>query len=133
MIQTIRITSKSGQDSKGRELLEEISRTLKIKNIKQIRTVKIYRLEGLTDRQAKKFTEIVLYEPINQKMSFNRPIFNGASRVLEVAYKPGVMNPEVGSLLKSAKDLRIPLIAADSSWEYAFFGKIKEDDLKKIT
>src|SRR3989338_8477751 len=39
-------------------------------------------------------------------------------KVKEVAYKPGVMNPEVSSILKAASDLGIKLLAADSSYEY---------------
>ncbi|MBI2594440.1 phosphoribosylformylglycinamidine synthase [Candidatus Curtissbacteria bacterium] len=81
---------------------------------------------------AQKFARIALFEPIDQQMSLNSPIFAGADKVLEVAYRPGVMNPEVGSLLKSAADLNIPLKFADSSWEYAFFGKIGENELQSI-
>ena len=132
MIYEVRIASKSRKDPKGQELLAEIKRTLKINSITKIRTAKIYRLEGISKEQAQKFTEIVLFEPIDQQMSFNRPIFKDADSIVEVAYKPGVMNPEVGSLLKAAKDLGIKLAAADSSWEYAFFGKIKRDNAKNL-
>src|SRR3990167_1170010 len=132
MIYEVRIASKTQTDPKGQDLLAEIKRTLKINSIKKIRTVKIYRLEGISKEQVQKFTATVLFEPIDQRLSDNRPIFTDAVKVIEVAYKPGVMNPEVASLLKSAVDLKIPLKFADSSWEYVFYGQIKKEDIEKI-
>src|SRR3990172_5264477 len=123
MIYEVRIASKTQTDPKGQDLLAEIKRTLKINSIKKIRTAKIYRLKEIPKELAKKFTETVLYEPIDQRLSDNRLIFTDASKVIEVAYKPGVMNPEAASLLKSASDCKIPLKFTDSSLEYTFYGK----------
>lgn len=58
-------------------------------------------------------------------MTIDRPIIKGAGTTVEVAYKPGVMNPEAASIIKAAKDLGINLLAADSSWEYSFFPEAK--------
>src|SRR3989338_7218418 len=128
MIYTVRVTSKNQTDPKGKDFLAEIKRTLKITSINKIRTAKVYRLEGIKRKDVKKFAEKVLYEKIDQKIAYNKPVIKGANQTIEVAYKPGVMNPEVGSLLKAAKDLGIKLTAVDSSWEYAFFGKIRRDE-----
>ena len=65
-------------------------------------------------------------------MTINKKIFKNADHLIEVVYKPGVMNPEVSSLLKAAKDMGIKLKAADSSWEYAFFGKLSKSQLTEI-
>ena len=132
MIYEVRIASKSQTDPKGQDLLAEIKRTLKINSIKKIRTAKIYRLEGISKEQVQKFTETVLFEPIDQRVSFNHPIFTDTAKVIEVAYKPGVMNPEAASLLKSAADCKITLKFADSSSEYAFYGKVTNEDIEKI-
>ena len=132
MIYEIRVAAKATQDPKGEDLLAEIRRTLKITSIKKIKTAKVYRLEGISKKEALEFAKKVLFEPIDQKMSFNGAILKGADQIVEIAYKPGVMNPEVSSLLKAAKDLGIKLVAADSSWEYAFFGKIKKDAAKEL-
>src|SRR3990167_2074571 len=102
MIYTIKVASKNDTDPKGLDLLTEIKRTLKITSIKKIRTAKVYRLEGITGEQAKKFAEFALAEKIDQVASFDNKIFKGADCLVEVAYKPGVMNPEVASVLKSA-------------------------------
>src|SRR3989344_8408036 len=132
MIYEIRVASKNSHDPKGQDLLSEIKRTIGIKTIKNIRTAKVYRLEGLRQSAAKEFTDKVLFEPIDQKMSFNQPIFSGADQLVEIAYKPGVMNPESQSLLKAASDIGINLAATDSSFEYAFFGKLTKDQLQTI-
>src|SRR3990172_11642847 len=132
MVYTIKILSKEKQDSKGKDLLSEVRRTLRIKNIYKIRSAKVYRLEGVNLKHAKQFTNEVLYDPINQEISFNQPIFKDAKATLEVSYKPGVMNPEVASIIKAARALGIKLVAADSSWEYAFYGNVTKENLNKI-
>lgn len=132
MIYTIRTAAKSQTDSKGQGILAEIKRTLRIKTINNLRTVKVFRLEGITEKEARLITEKVLFEPIDQVMSFDKPLITNANKVLEISYKPGVMNPEVASILKASQDLNINLKAADSSWEYAFYGKLSEKDLKLI-
>ena len=132
MVVEVRVTARDDRDTKGEDLLAEIKRTLSIKSIKKIRTAKVYRLEGISKNDLKKFTEKVLYENIDQKVSFSNSILPGADEFLEVAYKPGVMNPEVASLLKAASDLGVKLKAADSSWEYAFFGNLSKNNLQEI-
>jgi len=77
---------------------------------------KVYRLEGISLEETKILAEKLLSESLTQIYSINIPIIK--EKVIEVAYKPGVMNPEVSSILKAAEDLGIKLIAADSSYEY---------------
>ncbi len=87
--------------------------------------IKVYRLEGILEKDAKILAEKLLSESINQRYAINRPIhlegvkahLRGVA-VIEIAYKPGVMNPEVTSIMKAASDLGIKLIACDSSMEY---------------
>lgn len=84
--------------------------------------IKVYRLEGIGLKETKILAEKLLSEVINQKYTINSPITR--DKVVEIAYKPGVMNPEVASIMKAASDLRINLKAADSSNEYILDGKI---------
>lgn len=90
--------------------------TIRVQSENDDRT-KIYRLEGITKKQAKVLAENLLAESVNQTYSINKAK-RGNSKT-EIAYKPGVMNPEVESIIKAAKDLKINLKAADSSWEYS--------------
>ncbi len=151
MIQTIRVYITKGPDLPGEGLLHEIKHNLGITTIEHIRSAKVYLLEGMTEKQAKKLAETAFCEKINQDYTINAPIYtstkvalgdrvekfstssnNNSLHAIEIAYRPGVMNPEVGSILKSAEDLGIKLIAADSSREFSFHGNISKDELYTI-
>ncbi|MFA4885344.1 MAG: phosphoribosylformylglycinamidine synthase subunit PurL [Desulfotomaculaceae bacterium] len=135
MIQEVRVTAKEGiPDSKGEEVLYEINQALVIKSVEKVRTARVFRFEGIPGEQAVALAEKLLAEDIFECFSVNKPVFSDAPFVLEVAYKPGVMNPEAASLLKSASDLGIcGLVAADSAWQYAFYGqRISQADIKRI-
>jgi len=133
MIWEFRVTSKAENDAKGDELQAEINKIFKKNSIEKIRTSKVYRLEGMTKEGFETFTKSVLFEQITDIASAKGTLFPKAQKKLEVAYKAGVMNPEVASILKCARDLRLKLKNADTSFEYAFFGKINEKELNEIT
>ncbi len=132
MIQKVRVITRVGPDLKGEGVLSDIHKMLGQKSIKKVMAVKVYRLEGADSKQAKILAENLLSESINQSYTINQPIVKGISPVVEIAYKPGVMNPEVPTILKAAKDLGVKLKAVDCSWEYAFFGPTKEEALRVI-
>ena len=137
MIRKIRVKNIVGKDLIGEGILEDI-RQLGIKSVTKVETAKVYRLEGISEKDAKVLAEKVFYESIYQVYTVNNSIFKVSSRlrgsqtslrsknnkpqIIEIAYKSGVMNPEVGSIKKAASDLGIKLIAADTSHEYGFFG-----------
>lgn len=131
MIQTIRVYTTKGPDLPGVSLLHDIQHSLGINGIKKIRSAKVYRLEGVTQKDAIKLTETAFYESVNQEYALNDKK-NGAKHAIEIAYKPGVMNPEVSSILKSAEDIGIKLTAADSSREFTFYGKLSKEKLNEI-
>ncbi|MFZ5644001.1 MAG: phosphoribosylformylglycinamidine synthase subunit PurL [Bacillota bacterium] len=109
-------------DTVGEALLYEIHNTLGIKDIVNVRTAKVYRFEGISKSEAKLVADRLLSERIFQKYSINEPVLEG-DEVVEIAYKPGVMNPEAATIMKSVSDLGIKgLLAADSGREYAFYG-----------
>ncbi|MBI2621744.1 MAG: phosphoribosylformylglycinamidine synthase subunit PurL [Candidatus Levybacteria bacterium] len=129
MIQTIRVIQKNEEeDLRGSSIFEGV----RSNRISKVRTVKVYRLEGIDKIRAKILTEKLLSESIDQIYTINKPIFNKKSKVAEISYKPGVMNPEVASILKSAKDLGVKLQACDSSWEYGFFGSLDKEEISSI-
>src|SRR3989338_9023510 len=119
MIQTIRVKTK-GRDALAEGLLSDIRHFFK-SNVTKIETVKVYRLEAITEKQAATLSEKLHCESLNQAYTLNRPMIKNASVVLEIAYRPGVMNPEASSIMKAANDLGIKMSAADSSREYGFF------------
>jgi phosphoribosylformylglycinamidine synthase len=132
MIHTIRIRTNHGPDLLGEGLLQEIKHTVGITSINKIQTTKIYRLEGISKKDAQSLSEQVLCEAINQTYTLNTHEKNSATKTVEIGYKPGVMNPEVASLLKIAADLGITLTAADTSREYAFYGDLTHEQIQTI-
>lgn len=121
------------KDSRGEEILYEIRHALGIQSVSRVRTVKVYRFEGIGAEAARFLAERLLCEDVFQEYRVNAPLVTDADRLVEVAYRPGVMNPEAGSLLKAAADLGIAgLRAADSSMEYAFYGGLGDEELELI-
>lgn len=132
MIQEIRVGTKIGPDTRGEDLLAEI-RHLGITSITAVRTVRVYRLEGLSVDDATRFARLLFVEDVNHIHTLNAPLITDATHIIEVAYTPGVMNPEVASIIKAAHDLGFSgLIAADSSTEYGFFGTSSVAEIKFI-
>jgi len=132
MIQKVRVQTIIGPDLKGEGILSDIRKRLRIKTVEKVVTIKVYRLEEISEKDTKLLAEKLLAESINQKYSINKPLVSAAVKVVEIAYKPGVMNPEVSSITKAAEDLGIKLSACDSSFEYAFFGKVSKTEVIKI-
>lgn len=112
MLQTVRVTAVS--------------------QINDLVTTRVYRLEEIRIKEAKILAEKLFSEKINQEYTINKPVIKGAAVIIEIAYKPGVMNPEVASIIKAAKDLRIKVFAADASWEYVFYGKLSKRAAEEI-
>jgi len=127
MIQEIYVETV-GEDPLGQSKLCEIKQ-LGIDKVREVRTIKVYRLEG-SEHDAKMFAEALFQEPglrfwFNDSNELARVEIDSVS--IEVAYKPGVMNPEVASLMKAARDLKLTSVrAADSSILYCLLGEHDE-------
>lgn len=133
MIQTIRVAAKdTNKDLKGIGIYQEIIRTFPTHKINQVQTVKVYRVEGVTTDEAKRLAETLFCEDITQQYSINKSLFKNSPNKVEIAYKPGVMNPEVSTILKSAHDLKIVPLAVDSSYEYGFYGNVSKNEAQEI-
>ena len=132
MIQTIRVASKLATDPFGQDVLAEVRRTLGLAALAKVRTARVYRLEGATGAEAARLANALLAEDVDQVWSLNDPLLTDAERVVEVAYLPGVMNPEAASILKAATDLELDLVAVDASREYAFYGPLDEAEVDGI-
>lgn len=128
MIHVVRVALiDENEDLKGLDILNN----LREDKISKVRTVRVYRLEGIDRKEAKYLAEKLLSESINQIYTIDEQIFNARSSI-EIAYKPGVMNPEVASIIKASRDLKIKLLTADSSWEYHFFGTVNLENIKRL-
>lgn len=132
MIHTIRVVSKADTDPLGQDVLAEVRRTLGLAGVARVRTARVFRLEGAGAEDAARLARLLLADAVDQRWSLDAPLVTDADHVVEVAYLPGVMNPEAASILKAARDLGVDLVAADASREYAFYGDLAADDLGRV-
>ena len=130
-IHEIRVRSTQ-RDTKGEDVAAEVQRTIGIPALKKVKTARLYRVEGADEKETKKLAETLFCESINQEYTIDKPLITDTPNVIEVAYKPGVMNPEAASIMKATKDLGVNLQAADSSTEYAFYGNIGQKEITQI-
>lgn len=123
-IQEVHITNlPQFSDVRGEEMLYEIKTSLRIDSIDAVKAARVYRFEGITEDDARILAERLLSESIFQSYTIDSPVVEGCPYQVEVAYKPGVMNPEAASIMKAARDLGIKnLVAVDSSVKYCFYG-----------
>lgn len=120
------------RDVLGEDVSAEAQRTIGVPGLERVRTTKVYRLEGATAEQAEMLARSLLSNPIDQDYTIDEPLITDTNRVVEVAYKPGVMNPEAASIMKAAGDLGVNLAAADSSTEYGFYGSVGDGEVGAI-
>lgn len=99
-------------------------------NGKKVVIARAYLLEGIGIKEAKVLAEQLLCEAFVQTYTINKEI-TSSKELIQISYKPGVMNPEASSIMKAANDLGIKLIAADSFTKY-YFLNTKKNDGKKI-
>jgi phosphoribosylformylglycinamidine (FGAM) synthase PurS component len=121
-IHEIRVTPIDG-DPLGHEVQQEAERTLDLQAIDAVRTAKVYRVQGVSEDEAHTLATHLFTDPVSEQYSLDQPIGFDTPHVVEVAYKPGVMNPEASSIMKAAQDLGINPHAADSSREYLAVGQ----------
>lgn len=132
-IHEIRVTP-TGNDPVGQEVRAEVLRSLGMPSLDEVRTSKVYRLEGVSDHEAQVLANNLLADPVAERATVDEKINYGNynNQVVEVAYRPGVMNPEAASIMKAAQDLGIQPTAVDSSREYAFFGAVSGSQVDDI-
>jgi len=117
-------------DNLGHEVSDEAERSLGIP-FDEVRTAKVYRVEGVSGSDARRLMDELLVDPVTEVGVVRSQ--DTVSTAVEVAYKPGVMNPEAGSIMKAAKDKGIYPVAADSSREYSFFGVPTPEQIRETT
>lgn len=122
MIQTVYVVPDEFHDALGAELLAEVRATLGITSTRLIRSAKVYRLEGVDIATAERLARDLLAD-VGETYRLNDAPHSDAAQRVEVAYLPGVMNPETASIEKAARQLGVDgLWAADSAHSYAFYG-----------
>ncbi len=121
-----------GTDPLGQDVKQEAERTLGITNITEVRTAKMYRVQGVSKKEAYFLAVNLFTDPISEQFTLNQTAESGTDTTVEVAYKPGVMNPAAASIIKAAHDLGVHAEAADVSVEYRFMGAIDPKQIASI-
>jgi phosphoribosylformylglycinamidine synthase II len=81
-------------------------------------TARVFYVEGITDEEAATLADELFTDPVIES-SFVKPRDDWHHPAhIEVAFQPGAMNPEVGSITQGANFLEITPTAIDSSTEY---------------
>jgi phosphoribosylformylglycinamidine synthase II len=130
-IHEIRVTPVDG-DPFGQDVRREAERTLGLSELEVVKTAKVYRVQGVSEAQALDLAVNLFTDPVSESYTLNQPINFRTPNVIEVAYKPGVTNPEVASIMNASHYLGIDPEAADSSREFAFFGYIGPDQVDTL-
>jgi phosphoribosylformylglycinamidine synthase II len=130
-IHEIRVTPVDG-DPLGQDTQQEAERTLGLSGLEAVRTARVYWLQGVSEDEAIVLAEKLFADPISEQYCVDQFIDFGTPNVVGVAYKPGIMNPEVASIMKAAQDLGIEPQAAGTSTEYAFFGDIDPAQVDEV-
>lgn len=142
MITTIRTASRL-HDPDGDALRQEIVRTLGFGNIPKVRIATVFRLEmpiPPDDWEAKlkagnaavAFGQRVLTDDLYQDASVDAPVITDSTCSVEIAYRPGVMNPEAETALRIAQELGLNLVAVAVSLEFHFYGSVTSNQLSDI-
>jgi phosphoribosylformylglycinamidine synthase II len=131
-VHEIRVITEASYDPAGEAVRNQARLRLGIAAIDEVRVAKVYRVEGVSPDEAARLAATLLCEELHQRCAVDGPIFLQPDALVEIAYKPGMMNPEAASIIRAAADLGIAVEAADSSLEYAFYGEIDGCDVARI-
>lgn len=135
MIHVVSVVTKDKfADSKSSGLLADVKEFLKIESLSDLKIIKKYYLEGVTEKEAERLAVELLSEDIWQNALINDDFFKDCDYKREVAYLPGMMNPESQSIVMAAKAMGIEnLKAVDSGYCYCFYGdNLKEEEVNRI-
>ncbi len=136
MLHRIEITTKKNfPNTEGLNLLHDIS-ALGIHSITDVKVIKIYKLEGIEDKNiADKIAKKLLVEDLWQDYTLNNSVITAdKEKTVEIALNPGVMDTEIESIMRAVKDLGIEnLLMAGTGKKYIFYGNPKKIEIDFIT
>lgn len=113
---------QTGYDPDGHVVTGEAKRTLGLNEAAEVKTVRVYRLQGVDTEEARFLAGHLLADSITEAYEVDQGSDLTDPNRVEVAYKPGVMDPVAASIKKAAEDLGVKPEAVSSSTEYSFSG-----------
>ncbi len=137
MVHRIEVTTKYPEfpDGEGDAILTSI-KELGIFSISKVRFVKVYKLEGIDNKSLLlRISKNLLSEGLWQEYGLDTHVIKPTKDVsiVEVALRPGVMNTEIDSVMKSVSDMDIDLLSmAGSGRRYYFYGNPTNYEINAI-
>ena len=109
---------------------------LGISGVKKVNVSQVFIISGdISEADAKRIAEELLADPVTEEYSIGSGLRakGKGQRVVEIAYKPGVMDPVEESARKAIKDMGIYGVKfLRTERKYHIEGKITENDFKNI-
>ena len=137
MIHRVEIKDKKNIfDAVGEGVKKDIL-DLGIKNIKDVKFVQVYHLQGeLTKKDIRNICDKVFSDPITQEYTFDKKFYASKAAnisTIEIAYNPGVTDPVEESAKKAINDIGITAdIGLKTSKKYILYGRLTKKDVSFI-
>lgn len=123
-------------DAAGRGATEDL-RDAGLGCIIEGRFIRVFTIEGkLSLDDAHRVAGELLADPITDTFTINSPVqtgLPGPHLVVEVAKRPGVMDPVEESTLKGIRDLALAADAVSTARKYVFRGSCEGDEFRAVT
>ena len=130
MIWRVEVATKPQfNDPAGRAALEDLA-DAGVAGLDQCRLVRVFTIDGALSREeVGQICEELLCNEVTERFSINEPVDTGLelrTLIVEVAKRPGVMDPVEHSTLKGIADLGLEADAVATSRKYVFAGDADE-------
>ncbi|MFA5308808.1 MAG: phosphoribosylformylglycinamidine synthase subunit PurL [Dehalococcoidales bacterium] len=131
----IEVSVKEGFADPRSEGLQKDILDLGVKTVKRVRVSSIYLLEGkLTAKELETICRELLADPIVEDYAVEDVPAPPGTRLVEVAYNPGVMDPVEESVKKGIRDLGIAAVTAvRTAKKYLFWGDFDDATLQSVS
>lgn len=132
MITRVRVYPTS-TDARGQSILRDIQKTFGTTSITKVHTAKIYYFEDLSRDEVDTLARTVLHDPLLESYTLESASCEQTDRCVEIAIKPGVMNPEIATLNASITQIFSKKAGAIyTSNEYFFEGASSSYEIDRI-
>ncbi len=101
-------------------------------NIGKMKIVKNFYVQGISEKDAEDIAKDILVCPITEKYLVNDDFYKDHPKKIEIAFQPGVMNPEAETVSEELKDKKYGHVAVMISYTYYFKDDLSDNDLAAI-
>jgi len=122
-------------DAAGKAALEDVV-DAGLAGLKAARLVRVFTIESdLTGEDAESIARSLLVDPVIERYAVNTGVETGLPQpqfIVEVAKKPGVMDPVEASTKKGIADLGLMVESVSTSRKYVFTGDVSDEDFRRV-